>query len=188
MQTVDVQNIVASNINHIIICWFSEATHTFSRQRPTRLSHYFNVGLGAAQNCINPLQQAAERTALPFSQGPIDGCCSVSEEQHSVKGLGLAVRHCSHKWRLKRRVAAAKISWLEPIKACLTFVFLPTKRSVLNLTTLLELPMNMICVYNGSCQSDIGLLLWKVVFVILQRIRKIAVANPKCCIYTKSNN
>lgn len=123
MQTVDVQNIVASNINHIIVCWFSEATHTFSRQRPTRLSHYFNVGLGAAQNCINPLQQAAERTALPFSQGPIDGCCSVSEEQHSVKGLGWAVRHCSHKWRLKRRVAAAKISWLEPIKACLTFVF-----------------------------------------------------------------
>lgn len=123
MQTVDAQNIVASNINHIIICWFSEATHTFSHQRPTWFSHYVNVGLGAAQDCVSPLQQAAERTALLFSQGPIDGCCSVSEEQHSVKGLGRAVRHYSHKWGLTRRVTAAKISWLEPIKACLTFVF-----------------------------------------------------------------
>lgn len=110
--------------------------------------------LGAAQNSNNPLLQAAEPVAQFFSQGPIDGCCSGRKGQHSLNpqtvwaGAGAGgggVRHYSHKCRPKRRVTAAKISWVEPIKVCLTVV-LRTKQTnyihihfpnVLKVTTLI---------------------------------------------------
>lgn len=89
--------------------------------------------LGAAQNSNNPLLQAAEPVAQFYSQGPIDGCCSGRKGQHSLNPQtvwagGGGVRHYSRKCRPKRRVTAAKISWVEPIKVCLTVV-LGTKRT-----------------------------------------------------------
>lgn len=63
-QTVDVQNFVASNINHIIFCWFPEATHTFSHQRPTWFLHDVNVGPRAAQSCFSAAGGRANGAAL----------------------------------------------------------------------------------------------------------------------------